>query len=153
MSKKLIITIAVIIVILAGGAVTWLVLANHKTNTAASVQKTTSTPATPKVTALTLDNATTKLKTAGFTIDSKDTAYYQLIGADNGYKVTVNNGDATIEFYEFSNSKSQTAANSQLASSGTVFENGNIVMLIDADDNSNNPVSSSLITKIENTLQ
>jgi hypothetical protein len=147
--------LAIVGVIIIVGAVAAFLLTNHKNEKTATTttQKSTTTPTVTKAPELTIDNASTRMTSAGFTIDGKDTPYYQTVGAANGSKLTVNSGAATIELYAFSDAKTRDAAQTQLASSGTAFTSGNILVLIDSTDGAGSPVDSALITKIKDTLQ
>ncbi len=94
---------------------------------------------------MTVDSAIAKLQAAGLTVGEKEGAFYQMIGATNGDKVSVD--DVTVEFYEFDDESKATAAEQQLAGdSSTVFSIKSFVVLVHSID-------STKVDTIKNGLQ
>lgn len=153
MKKSIIAIVAVLLVAGAGGGYYFLTKedsdtkpSENQTSQASEQNNQQSTQEQPvQDEALTVDSAIAKLQAAGLTVGEKEGAFYQMIGATNGDKVSVD--DVTVEFYEFDDESKATAAEQQLAGdSSTVFSIKSFVVLVHSID-------STKVDTIKNGLQ
>ena len=140
MSKKLIISIVVALIIVAvivgvtgsAGNKKEVAVKTNTTNSQGNKQMTTKTVTVTKATDI--NSTIAAWKTAGLTVSDRQTAYYQIVGASNGGKYDV--GQVNVELYEFSTgSKANDAKSSYFTSvSDTVLVTGNLLVDIHSTD-------------------
>jgi prepilin-type N-terminal cleavage/methylation domain-containing protein len=130
--------------------------ATDTTSSSTSKPNPTSKDTSPTPASLTLDNATSRLTAAGFTVKNNGKVDYQQAGAEDGFITSLNDSAARVDFLQYADAqKASDAAKKANTSDGPiVYAVGNVEVIITNDMNTGAiRVSDETAQKIKTALQ